>query len=54
MMRTFNNGLGLVIIVNEKDAAEIVSRLNGMGETAHIIGSVQSREKNEEAVQFEG
>jgi phosphoribosylformylglycinamidine cyclo-ligase len=53
MMRTFNNGLGLVIIVNEKDAAEIVSRLNSMGETAYIIGSVQSREKDEEAVQFE-
>ena len=52
MMRTYNNGLGLVIIVNEKDAWDIVSRLNAMGETAHIIGSVESREKDEEAVQF--
>jgi len=52
MMRTFNNGLGLVIIVNEKDADDIVSRLNTMGETAHVIGSVESREKDEEAVQF--
>jgi len=52
MMRTFNNGLGLVIIVNEKDAGDIVLRLNAMGETAYIIGSVESREKDEEAVQF--
>jgi phosphoribosylformylglycinamidine cyclo-ligase len=52
MMRTFNNGLGLVIVVNEKDADEIVLRLNAMGETAHVVGSVESREKDEEAVQF--
>jgi phosphoribosylformylglycinamidine cyclo-ligase len=52
MMRTFNNGLGLVIIVNEKDAGDIVSRLKAMDETAHIIGSVESRKKHEEAVQF--
>ena len=48
----FNNGLGLVIIVNETDAGDIVSRLNAMGETAHIIGSVESRKKDEESVQF--
>ena len=54
MMRTFNNGLGLVLVVNDNDAADIISRLNAMDETAHIIGSVESRESNEEAVQFAG
>ncbi len=54
MMRTFNNGLGLVIVVNEKDAEDILQRLKAMDETAYIIGSVESRKGNEEAVQFTG
>jgi phosphoribosylformylglycinamidine cyclo-ligase len=52
MLRTFNNGLGLVIVVREDDAGEILSRLEAMGETAYIIGSVESREENGEAVRF--
>jgi phosphoribosylformylglycinamidine cyclo-ligase len=52
MMRTFNNGLGLVIVVSEKEAGEVLLRLNAMGETAYLIGSVETRKKNEEAVQF--
>lgn len=52
MMRTFNNGLGLVIVVREKDTSEILERLQAMGETAYLIGSIESREEDEEAVQF--
>ncbi|MBU2499156.1 MAG: phosphoribosylformylglycinamidine cyclo-ligase [Proteobacteria bacterium] len=54
MMRTLNNGLGMVIVVNEEDAEEILSRLNAMGETAYHIGSVESREEKEEPIQFTG
>ncbi len=52
MMRTFNNGLGLVIVVNEEENNEVLSRLNAMGETAFHIGSVESRGDDEGAVQF--
>jgi len=52
MLRTFNNGLGLVIIVNEEDSNDVVSRLRGMGEKAYIIGSVESRNSDEAMVQF--
>jgi len=52
MMRTFNNGLGLVIVVSEKEASEVLLRLKAMGEAAYIIGSVETRKKNEEAVLF--
>ena len=52
MMRTFNNGLGLVVVVREKDAGEVLLRLKAMGETAYLIGSVEKRKKDEEAVQF--
>ncbi len=52
MMRTFNNGIGLVIAVSENETGEVLSRLNAMGETAFHIGSVESRTDDEEAVQF--
>ena len=54
MLRTFNNGLGLVITVSEDDADEVLLRLKAMGESACLIGSVESREEAEEKVQFEG
>ena len=52
MMRTFNNGLGLVVIVNEEDSREVISRLKGMGENAYMIGTVESRDKDEDVIQF--
>ncbi len=52
MMRTFNNGLGLIIVVNEEETGEILLRLKAMGESAYHIGSVESRQEEEEAVQF--
>ncbi len=52
MMRTFNNGLGLVIVVSEEDCGEVLLRLKAMGETAYRIGLVESRDENEDAVQF--
>ena len=52
MIRTFNNGLGLVIVVSEEETSEVLLRLKAMGETAYHIGSVESRDENEEAVQL--
>ena len=52
MMRTFNNGLGLVMIVSEDDTDEVLLRLKAMGETAHHIGSVEARDEKEEPIQF--
>jgi phosphoribosylformylglycinamidine cyclo-ligase len=54
MLRTFNNGLGLVIVVSEEEADEVLLRLKAMGETACHIGRVESRDDAEESVQFEG
>jgi len=52
MMRTFNNGIGLVIVVNEDDVGEIILRLKAMDEIAYHIGSVEARKDGDEAVQF--
>jgi len=52
MMRTFNNGLGLVMVVSEEDTDESLLRLKAMGETAYHIGSVEARDEKEEPIQF--
>lgn len=52
MMRTFNCGLGMVVIVNGEDTDEVLSRLRAMGETAYHVGEVASRKDGEEPVQF--
>ena len=52
MLRTFNNGLGLVIVVSEEDCNEVLLRLNGMGETAYHIGSVEERGDKDPAIEF--
>jgi phosphoribosylformylglycinamidine cyclo-ligase len=52
MMWTFNNGLGMVIVVGEEETSEVLLMIEAMGETAYHIGSVESRDENEEAVQF--
>jgi phosphoribosylformylglycinamidine cyclo-ligase len=52
MMRTFNCGLGMVMIVNGEDTDEVLSRLKAMGETAYHIGEVVSRDNDEEPIRF--
>jgi phosphoribosylformylglycinamidine cyclo-ligase len=54
MLLTFNNGLGLLIVVNEEETDEILLRLKAMGEAAFCIGSIEAREEDEEPVQFLG
>jgi len=46
MMRTFNNGIGLVAVVPEKNVQEVLNRLTGSGEKAWAIGEVTKTRKN--------
>ncbi|MCB2186209.1 MAG: phosphoribosylformylglycinamidine cyclo-ligase [Deltaproteobacteria bacterium] len=52
MLRTFNSGLGLIMVVPGEEAEEVVDRLTGMGETASVVGEVASREPQEPAVEI--
>lgn len=47
MMRTFNNGLGMIAVVPENLAQDIVQMLAGMDEKAFIIGNVVKRKKTD-------
>jgi phosphoribosylformylglycinamidine cyclo-ligase len=52
MQRTFNNGIGMIMVVPEKSAQEIMDRLTAMKEPAYFIGEVADRKKNEKQVQW--
>ena len=47
MQRTFNNGIGMVLVVPDESAQEVMDRLGAMNEKAYFIGEVESRENQE-------
>ena len=53
MYRTFNCGIGMVVVVNERDAASALSQLKASGETAWVIGTIQARKSNEPQTRVE-
>ena len=46
MIRTFNNGIGLIIIVAEKDVQDVMQQIEAMGETAYQIGWIEEKGTN--------
>ena len=52
MQRTFNNGIGMVIVVPEASAEEVMDRLDAMNEKAFFIGEIKSRDNNESQTQW--
>ena len=47
MYRTFNCGIGMILIVHHADKNEIISVLKKTGETVYELGKVRSRQNNE-------
>lgn len=50
MMRTFNNGLGLIMVIPEEAAQEVMERLAAMDEKAFVIGEVTERDESDSRV----
>ncbi|HOJ13875.1 MAG TPA: phosphoribosylformylglycinamidine cyclo-ligase [Deltaproteobacteria bacterium] len=50
MYRTFNMGVGMILIVSPKDADDVMLRLKGLKETADIIGYIDARTKGMDPV----
>jgi phosphoribosylformylglycinamidine cyclo-ligase len=51
MYRTFNCGIGMVVIVAERDADAALAQLNAAGERATIIGAIRTRQGAEAQTQ---
>ena len=52
MIRTFNNGIGLILIVSETDVQDIMQQINVMGEKAYQIGWIEERKRRHSALKF--
>ena len=51
MYRTFNCGIGMVVVVAENDAAAALNQVKAAGETAWAIGAIQARQGDEPQTQ---
>ena len=54
MLRTFNCGIGFILIVNPKDSSGILESLKQSGENAWKIGNVENCNEHENQVKIEG
>jgi phosphoribosylformylglycinamidine cyclo-ligase len=52
MMRTFNNGVGMVAIVPEYSAQETLDRLDAIQEKAFVIGEIRESKHSSDRVQW--
>jgi phosphoribosylformylglycinamidine cyclo-ligase len=47
MLRTFNNGIGLVLVVAAEHEAEILQRLQALHEAGYVIGEIVERKNDD-------
>jgi phosphoribosylformylglycinamidine cyclo-ligase len=52
MLRTFNNGIGMIAVVPEEASQEILERLSGMNEKAYLIGTVVERKTSKTQIKW--
>jgi phosphoribosylformylglycinamidine cyclo-ligase len=50
MFRTFNMGLGMVLVAPSAAAAEILAYLQGQGEAAYLVGQIEAKANGETGV----
>ena len=44
MYRTFNYGIGMILVVSPDDVDDIIGRLAGLGDKAYLIGEITKAE----------
>src|SRR5690554_1809598 len=54
MFRTFNCGVGMIIVVPENKVSDALALLNAEGEHAWLLGDITTREGDEAQVEFTG
>ncbi|HIF96919.1 MAG TPA: phosphoribosylformylglycinamidine cyclo-ligase [Myxococcales bacterium] len=50
LLRVFNCGIGMVMVVPENHAADVCQRLEGLGERAYTIGQIERKSPDEPAL----
>jgi phosphoribosylformylglycinamidine cyclo-ligase len=52
MMRTFNNGVGLVLVVTPAQEEDVLQRLKAMQQEAYTIGQIENKDRRKKSVTF--
>jgi phosphoribosylformylglycinamidine cyclo-ligase len=52
MLRVFNCGIGMVLVVPPEEADDIVERATGLGERIYRIGSIEAKAPDDPALRF--
>lgn len=52
MLRTFNNGIGMVMMVRQEQVDDVMIRLGGLKEKAWVIGEVVERKGKEDSIEY--
>ncbi len=52
MLRTFNCGVGMILVVHSKDVDEIMLQLDALGEKSFVLGNIETRKGDEPQVEF--
>jgi phosphoribosylformylglycinamidine cyclo-ligase len=52
MLRVFNCGIGMMLIVAPDQSEEIIDRLTGLGERTYRIGTIEAKGKDEASLSF--
>ena len=52
LYRTFNYGIGMVLVVQKNDVDDIMSRLRGLNEQAYVIGEIAACDDTSEQVEL--
>ena len=52
MMRTFNNGIGMIITVPEQDVQDVMNQIEAMGEKAFHIGWIEEKDPEDATLKF--
>ena len=53
MLRTFNNGIGMILMVRPKQMDDLMARFHSLGEKAFMIGEIGKAEKDQESIAIE-
>ncbi len=53
LLRVFNCGIGMIVIVPAKSVSEVLQRLQGLGERAYEIGVIERKNEGDPAILFD-
>ena len=53
LLRVFNCGIGMIVVVPQAQAEDVLDRLRGLGERGHRIGTIERKAAQEPSILFD-